>query len=99
MDHVVDKARSMKLLLFAFEQVLGQKNNFHTSELFCFGETQEYFEQYRELFGCKLGEFPLKYLLGILIHYRKLRNAHWRGVEEMFEQRLSSWKGKHISTK
>ena len=36
--------------------------------------------------------------LGIPIHYRRLSNADWKRVEERFEQRLSSWKGKHLST-
>jgi retron-type reverse transcriptase len=37
MDHDLDKARNMKLLLFAFEQAPGLNINFHKSELFCFG--------------------------------------------------------------
>jgi hypothetical protein len=36
--------------------------------------------------------------LGMPIHYRKLSNAVWKRVEEHFEKRLSSWKGKHLST-
>jgi hypothetical protein len=47
-------------------------------------------------FGCKSGNFPMTYL-GISIHFRKLRNVDWKKVEERFEKRLSSWKGKHLS--
>jgi hypothetical protein len=36
--------------------------------------------------------------LGIPIHYRKLSNTDWIKVEERFEKRLSSWKGKNLST-
>ena len=53
--------------------------------------------QYTELFGCNQGAFPIRYL-GIPIHYRRLSNADWKRVEERFEKRLSSWKGKHLST-
>jgi hypothetical protein len=74
MDHDMDKAQNMKLLLCAFEHVSVLKINFHKSELFCFGEAEEVIDQYAELFGCKAGEFPLKYP-GIPIHYRKLSNA------------------------
>jgi hypothetical protein len=35
--------------------------------------------------------------LGIPIHYRKFKNTDWREVEERFEKRLSSWKGKYLS--
>jgi hypothetical protein len=36
-------------------------------------------------------------VLGIPIHYRKLSNSDWKRVEERFEKRLNSWKGKHLS--
>ena len=96
MDHGLEKAQNMKLLLSASEQVSGLKINFHKSELFCFGNAQDHLDQYVELFGYKSGDFPIRYL-GISIHFRKLRNAEWRKVEERFERRLGSWKGKHLS--
>jgi hypothetical protein len=86
----------MKLLLSAFEQVSGLKINFHKSELFYFGNAQDHINQYVEMFGCKSGDFPIQYL-GVPIHFRKLRNAEWRKVEESFERRLGSWKGKYLS--
>jgi len=96
MDHDLEKARNMKLLLSAFEQVSGLKINFHKSELFCFGNAQDHLDQYVELFVRKSGDFPTRYL-GIPIHFRQLRNDGWRKVEERFERQLSSWKGKHLS--
>jgi hypothetical protein len=36
MDHNIDQARNMKLLLSAFEQLSGLKINFHKSGIFCF---------------------------------------------------------------
>jgi hypothetical protein len=74
MDHDLDKSQNMKLLLYAFEQVLWMKINFHKSKLFCFGEAQDVADQYAKMFGCVSGKFPLKYL-GILIHFRKLSNV------------------------
>jgi hypothetical protein len=68
MDHDLDKAQNMKLLLCAFEQASGLKINFHKSEMFCFGQAQNEVEQYTTLFGCQEGGFPLKYL-GIPIHF------------------------------
>jgi hypothetical protein len=38
MEHGLENARNQKLILSAFEQLLGLKENFHKSELFCFGE-------------------------------------------------------------
>jgi len=96
MEHDLEKARNMKLLFCAFKQVSGLKINFHKSELFCFGEARGSLGTYMELFGCKQGDFPMKYL-GIPIQYKKLRNSDWRVIEERVEKRLSSWKGKHLS--
>jgi len=87
----------MKTILCAFEQLSGLKINFHKSEIFCFGEAKSCESQYIELFGCNPGSFPLRYL-GIPIHYRKLSNSDWLKILEQFEKRLSSWKGKNLST-
>jgi hypothetical protein len=38
---MVEKARNLKLILAALEQLLGLKNNFHKSELFCFDKAQD----------------------------------------------------------
>jgi hypothetical protein len=96
MEHDIEKARNMKLILCAFEELSGLKINFHKSEIFCFGEAKECENMYSQLFGCKSGTFPFRYL-GIPMHFRKLRNADWQGLIERIEKKLSSWKGKHLS--
>lgn len=58
MDHDLEKANNLKLLLCAFEHSSGLKINFHKSEIFCFGEAQQYEVQYSQLFGCQLGNYP-----------------------------------------
>jgi hypothetical protein len=49
--------------------------------LLCFGDAQDSLDQYMEIFGCKQGDLPLRYL-GIPIHFKKLRNSYWKQVEE-----------------
>ena len=95
MDHDYEKACNLKLILCAFEQLSGLKINFHKSEVFCFGAAKECESQYAQLFGCKMGTYPFRYL-GIPMNYRKLSNADWNGVLERIEKKLSSWKGKHL---
>ena len=90
MDHDIEKATNMKMILCAFEQLSGLKINFHKSEIFCFGQAKEMEHQYSQLFGCQSGMYPFRYL-GIPMQFRKLRNADWRIVEEKFEKKLSSW--------
>jgi retron-type reverse transcriptase len=73
MEHYLEKARNMKLLLSTFEELFDLKINFHKSDVFYFGEAKDYGSQYEQLFGCKKGSFPFKYL-SIPMHYRKLNN-------------------------
>jgi hypothetical protein len=96
MEHDLDKAQNLKLILSAFEQLSGLKINFHKSELFCFGEALNDVNAYATLFGCGQGQFPMRYL-GILIHYQRLTLTEWKIVEERLQKRLSNWKGKLLS--
>ena len=96
MDHNLEKAVNLKLILCIFEQLSGLKINFHKSEIFCFGKAKEVEDQYREIFGCESGSLPFKYL-GVPIHYRRLRNDEWQPVECRFEDKLGCWKGKKLS--
>jgi hypothetical protein len=57
MEHDLEKARNLKLILAAFEQLSGLKVNFRKSELFCFGEAQDSVANYAELFGCGKASF------------------------------------------
>ncbi|WVZ50605.1 hypothetical protein U9M48_001845, partial [Paspalum notatum var. saurae] len=96
LDHDLDQAKNMKLVLCLFEQLSGLKNNFHKSEIFCFGESKEWESQYSNLFGCKVGSYPFRYL-GIPMHFRKLNNKDWKMIEERIQRNLSNWKGKMLS--
>jgi hypothetical protein len=95
-DHNFDQARNMKLLLTAFEQMSGLKINFHKNEIFCFGNAKDQELQYGQLFGCKKGSYPFRYL-EIPMHYGKLNNSDWKMIEEQIEKKLSIWKGKYLS--
>lgn len=97
MDHNLQQAKNLKLILCFFEQLSGLTIYFHKSELYCFGKAQEAQEEYKTLFGCNIGSLPFRYL-GIPIHHRRLRNAYWKGVEDWFERKLSTWKCKNLST-
>lgn len=87
MSHDFDKAINMKLLLCVFEQLSGLKINFHQSEIFYFGKAKEQEANYSQLFGCKTGSLPFRYL-GIPMHVRKLNNKDWKTVEDRIEKKL-----------
>jgi hypothetical protein len=97
LDDDLEKAKNLKIVLSAFEKLSGLKINFHKSELFSFGDTRERAVEYVELFGCKEGDLPFRYL-GIPMSYRQFSNKDWRLVEERFQKKLSSWKGNLLSS-
>ena len=106
MDHNLEHAHNIKIILCIFEQLSGLKINFHKNRILCFGGAKIFENQYMELFGCNPGTFPIHYL-GIPIHYyKKLSNDEWMTIQERLEKRLSSWKRKffrlevayHLST-
>ena len=84
-DHDLDQAKNLKLLLCAFEQLSGLKINFHKSEIFCYGAAKEMEDFYTDLFGCNAGEYLFMYL-GIPMHHRQLLNSEWSKVEERFKK-------------
>jgi len=61
--------------------------------LFCFGSAKEKNKEYTELFVCNEGALIFKYL-GIPMHFHKLMKKDWVHIEECFQKKLSSWKGK-----
>jgi hypothetical protein len=87
MEHDLEKAINMKLILCIFEQLLTLKINFHKSEIFCFGKVNDVLEEYKHIFGCEGGSLPFKYL-GNSIHYRKLLYKEWKPVEDSFDKKL-----------
>jgi hypothetical protein len=96
LEHDLDQAKNLKIILCAFEQLSGLKINSHKSELFCYGEAKDYMDQYLQIFGCEMGHFPFRYL-GIPMNHKKLSNKDWKAVEERFQKKLSSWKGKMLT--
>jgi hypothetical protein len=46
MEHDLEKAQNLKLILSAFEELSGLKINFHKSELYCFGEAKDQAQEY-----------------------------------------------------
>jgi hypothetical protein len=58
MDNL-ERAKNMKLLLCAFEQLTGFKINFHRNELFCYGATKANKDEYAQIFNVIWAHFCL----------------------------------------
>jgi hypothetical protein len=81
MGHDLDKARNVKLISAAFEQLSSLKISFHKSELFCFSDALNAAGQYADLFICSHGQFPIRYV-GIPIYDWRLTIAEKKKVTE-----------------
>jgi hypothetical protein len=93
MDDNLEKAKNLKLLLCAFEQLSGWKINFHKSKNFYFGNAKNFENVYSRLW-CRA--YLFKYL-GIPMHYKRLNNKDYKEIEHQIEKKLGSWKGKLLS--
>jgi hypothetical protein len=96
MDNDLERAKNMKLLLCAFEQLSGLKINFHKNEMFCYGAARDRQSEYTQIFRCDLGSYPFHYL-GIPMHHKTLLNKDWKNVKERFQKRLNCWRSKLLS--
>ena len=91
----LEQARNLKFVLCLFEQMSGLKINFHKSEVICLGNAKERCADFEEIFTCKAGELPMKYL-GIPIDEKRLSLKDWKPVLEKHENKLSCWQGKNL---
>jgi hypothetical protein len=53
---------NLKLILYWFEWMSSLKMNFHKSEIYAFGVSQQEKENMANRLNCKLGSWPMKYL-------------------------------------
>jgi mannosylglycoprotein endo-beta-mannosidase len=67
----VRQAQNLKWLLSIFEHLSGMRINFNKSDLVPINVTIEEVNVLAQVFGCKVSEFPLKYL-GVPLHFGKL---------------------------
>jgi hypothetical protein len=92
LEHNLEGARNMKLLLYIFEQMARLKINFDKSEVLLIGGDSELASDYAEIFNCNTNEFPLKYL-GVPISGGRLHVCDWARLEEKSAKNLIFDKG------
>jgi hypothetical protein len=96
LEHDLEKARNMKLLLYMFEQLSGLKINFDKSEILKIGGDNVLTMEYPEVFNYNISMFPLRYL-GVPISAGRLYVADWSKLEEKSANKLDVWQGGSMS--
>lgn len=89
-EHDLEKAVNLKLLLYMFELMSGLKINFLKSEIFVIEGDNEISSCYANMFNCQVGNLPMKYL-GVPISYATLKNSDWDFVDSKCIKKLASW--------
>jgi hypothetical protein len=92
LEHDMEQARNMKLLLYMFEQMSGLKINFDKSEVLLVGGDNNLVVAYAEVFNCKIELFPIRYL-GVPISAGRLRVIDWIKLDEKSAKKLDVWQG------
>jgi hypothetical protein len=82
--------RTLKLSLYCFEWLSSLKINFHKSEVFVFGVSQNNL-------NCVLGELPMKYL-GIPVSDNHLNINAFSPILQKMLKRLDPWKGRFLTS-
>lgn len=96
LEHDVDKAVNLKLLLYIFELMSGLKVNYQKNEIFTVGGDESTLKYYAELFNCDVGSFPIKYL-GMPVSYSTLRDSDWEFIVAKYLKRFEAWIGNAAS--
>jgi hypothetical protein len=86
----VEIANNLKRTLTCFELISGMRINFHKRELVPINILAgEELDQFADIFGCLVGDFPIKYL-GIPLHYQKLRREDLQPLIDKIIKRIAS---------
>ena len=88
--------KNLKWLLACFENLSGLKINYDKCEVVPINMNEEDAKLLSQIFCCKLGDFPLKYL-GVSLHYLKLRREDIQYIIDKIIKRICGWKGRLLS--
>lgn len=70
--------------------------NFHKSEMIPLNLEQEESHRIAHIFGCPIGEFPIKYL-DIPLHHEKLGREDIQPLVHKILRRIECWRGRLLS--
>jgi hypothetical protein len=90
-----EQARNLKIILCHFEQMSRLKINFHRSDIYCLGHAQVNATAFEEIFTCKVGSLPMKYL-GVPIDKKRIKLSDWKPTVEKMGNKLCQWQGKML---
>jgi hypothetical protein len=96
-DKEEESARNLKWILTCFEMMYGMRINYNKSEIVPINPLDvEESKRFADIFGCPVGDFPIKYL-GIPLHYHKLRREDLQLLIDKIIKWIAGWREKLLS--
>jgi hypothetical protein len=83
----------LKWLRTCFEQMSTMRINYHKGDLMTINLSEDEANLFAQIFSCKNGQFPFKYL-GVPLHYSKLRKEDLQLVIDKIMKGIAGWRGK-----
>jgi hypothetical protein len=74
----------------------GMRINFNKSDLIPINVSIEESNTLAQVFGCKICDFPIKYL-GVPLHFSKLRKEDLQPLIDAIIKRIAGWRGRLLS--
>ncbi|CAN0825290.1 LINE-1 retrotransposable element ORF2 protein [Linum grandiflorum] len=94
-DAEESQVRNLLAVLLCFQSVTGLRINFLKSRIFSIGHVPDLLH-FAAIFGCEVGNFPTIYL-GLPLGGNPSSLSLWNPVIAQVNNRLDSWKVKHLS--
>eukprot|EP00268_Persea_americana_P043743 TRINITY_DN4402_c0_g1_i1.p1 TRINITY_DN4402_c0_g1~~TRINITY_DN4402_c0_g1_i1.p1 ORF type:complete len:267 (+),score=37.38 TRINITY_DN4402_c0_g1_i1:1657-2457(+) len=95
-DASLAQVNNLKIILKWFEVLSGLKINYEKCEFIGVQMDLSQVDYLANIFGCKDGKLPKKYL-GLPLYLGIPKKSLWDSMVERVEKKLSSWKGKYLS--
>jgi hypothetical protein len=92
----VEQDQNLKWLLSLFEEISGKRINFNKSDLVPINIPVEEVNVLAEVFGCKVSEFPIKYI-GVPLHFGKLNKEDIQRLIDSIIKRIVGWHGRLLN--
>lgn len=96
LENSYEKARNFKWIRSCFENLSGMKINFHKSDLLTINIEEEVAKSFAQIFCCKLGSSPIKYL-GVPLHFDKLRMKDLQPIIGRIFKNIAKWMGRSLT--
>ncbi|XP_058746459.1 uncharacterized protein LOC131619374 [Vicia villosa] len=87
---------SLKSIFRGFELMSGSRISFHKSNLYGLNAGDWFLEAASSFLSCKVGSLPFKFL-GVRVGDNPMKLSMWRDFILMLKDRLSVWRGVHLS--